>query len=898
MSRILMTKTKLKIKYLSSLLVFFILPMIAIPVSADTIPVIPIDTGSQFFTPTVIGNNSVYIVPSGYSNSGIIYHGNSTITNPSSDYTALSGDTLASTNQGGYTTNGALPNTLINTASTGRTSNGAPNYFLPTDSIPVFVNMSEKNVYLSQQNSVSFSVHMGHSSTIFFNNTLTYYLLLNTTTPFFLDVELFNPGASINLNLSQTLFPSDSSYNVSKKWTIPIIPMADGQQTIKISDNGVNQNSLVTFTPLPFDINTFGKTQVDEGQYYSDQVKQGSCVDLQKSTDFDTTLKSLDLKFFQFPVQADNTYQIYFYKNGITDYSGSTGFLYCPGGSLNAARLDPSVNYNYVGGSITNTNTGLIVNAKSNGYINISLIATGYVQQDFGFFFQKNNQMKIPTQHDLKFNQPTNLMRSPDNFYTFTLQSPSLLAINYTATTTINPGFVWSTIDPTTNEFVPVITSNFNLERNNLLNDTTASARDLVLNTASNSGTDSSFNWVYLPAGEYRLDATGVNIDQHPDALFTFNLVEVQKPDSSNSINLNMQVNSIQAVELPSDPLFYNMVNASTSAHDNMSISYNWAVLGAYRFLNTVDSVGNTIQSGHYGQFTLGNRGAGVNWDAYNLNTTTFFHINVQTKNYYKPILLISPYQNVFWNGTLGTSVADFSSSITISSNTDTSNPTTDVNAQMSGTGTLISGSSAISTSTSVNVNDDVSTSRNQIYAFKVTTSKDSLYKIVVSIDGNHTVSGGINASVTDIYFHSANLIDTKTVNSGNLMGGTVIYSATNTTATYTSQFLSAETAGYLFIRVDRQSAIYNSTMSINITPVTVQQISIASLSNFAWNETISPLEVEDTTPLFNITNYHFPTGGDDLFIPLVIAGGIILVAAGGGAVVYVLRKKRADKHP
>ena len=183
------------------------------------------------------------------------------------------------------------------------------------------------------------------------------------------------------------------------------------------------------------------------------------------------------------------------------------------------------------------------------------------------------------------------------------------------------------------------------------------------------------------------------------------------------------------------------------------------------------------------------------------------------------------------------------------------------------------------------------------MYAFTLATTTETLYNLSITLTGNFSTSGSWNASVVNIYIHSGDLLDTTIGPTPNAF----ITHTTNTTETYTVNFLGIDTVAYLLVSVSRTTEVStsyrNATMSINITPTTLNKLGIQDVKNFQWNSTISTLEVQDTTPLWNITNYTYPSGGGfDLGTIAIIGGGVVVVAAAGGGVFYYTKKR--GKHP
>lgn len=880
-----MIKKYVNLKALMILGIFIFLIFSETPVSADLIPVVPLNGQSSVFTPTINGNSSLYLVQPGFNGSGLTYAGK-----PSNMvYTTLSGNSISSSSPQSVTDGAPVPNGAATPAVRAN-----QNPFFPAEQMPVLVNDSINSSSILSQQPIQLNIHMGHSLTFFFNQTIQYYAVIDTINPFFLDVNVINPTATINIDLANTTYPASSSYALTNKMTIPIIPKNQSVQAFKIfsSTNPPPQNSLVTITPLPFDASSFGSYTVNTNEQYSGSIKQGQCYNLQKTSAYDNNLKILDLKFFQFPVTAGNTYQIYFYKNQIYDNYGSV-FSACQLGSLNAVSTDQPSAFTYQSGSFNGPN-GLVIHPKSNGYANISLIAKGLVYQDYSFYFKENNQFKLPKQNTLPLNQPVSLKDSPNNYYTFNLTQPSMMAINYTSSMSISGvGFNWSVFNPVINDYSLVSNSKFNAKAGNIYNGTN---NDFLRNELNN------FNWVYLPVGQYRLDVTGVG---NLNGKFEFNVIHVQT--FTNKIDLTMNPSSVYALQVPLNKIDYNYLNATTTAHDNVSVTYEYGIIGKYSFF----SQNNPVVPFDDNVATLGNRQVNGNWTAYNLNQTSLEQYYAPTQTNFVPILMIHPQSALAYNNNNTVySSYNYSTTLTITSNVNTSynkiigsmnpfnhriTPVTNI-----GFGAEIPNSNSITNQESVDVNSDQTTNQYQLFAFRLQTNLGQLYNLTLFLNGNTTNTTSLNAN----FVSNNNYGSFIWVHSGNYLGTTVFNErfsrSTNESDIYSLDFLSLSSESYLFVSVQRYNNgtfNYNSTLQISLTHIPVKNLDLYTMGqNFTWNSTISNYELKNTQPLWNITGYTYPgsSKSPDLLVPLlVVTGLVIIVGAGAGTVVYV-RKRRS----
>ena len=127
-------------------------------------------------------------------------------------------------------------------------------------------------------------------------------------------------------------------------------------------------------------------------------------------------------------------------------------------------------------------------------------------------------------------------------------------------------------------------------------------------------------------------------------------------------------------------------------------------------------------------------------------------------------------------------------------------------------------------------------------------------------------------------------------------------YTTTNKSSKYSEKFLSVADTSYLFVDIIRNgtgiTSYRNASLEITLTPVEMKKLSFDVIDGAFlayYNETVSALEPIDTTPLWNITGYVYPGGGEDLLVPALIVGGVVVVAVGvvGGGAMYRKRKSQ-----
>ena len=167
-------------------------------------------------------------------------------------------------------------------------------------------------------------------------------------------------------------------------------------------------------------------------------------------------------------------------------------------------------------------------------------------------------------------------------------------------------------------------------------------------------------------------------------------------------------------------------------------------------------------------------------------------------------------------------------------------------------------------------------------------TSPNSIYSVVVTTTGNYSATQK-NVSINGVDIHGGNYNDLRVF-------GQSWSSSTNTTNSMTFIVMSLSQVSYAFVEINRVAG-RNGTLTVAIAKLTISNVDIPNLVILStWNITVDPGEVEDTTPLWNISDYTYPgTGGAGIDVGgallLLGVGGAVVV--GGGALVYFVRKRK-----
>lgn len=835
----------------------FAVQFTAIPLKADSIPVVSVEFISELFTPSSINNHSLYIVQPGYVGPSSQYAGESATI----QYTT---DNRNDFDQNNPTIDPGFDMPGSSLLSSTRTSD---NPFFPDEDLPRLVNITEAPVNLTNSGNDPFSLHFGYSFTFFFNQTLTYNAIVNTTSPFFLDVQVYNPNAEINLDLKGTLFPN-ADIRVEDKLSQAVFPSGNDTLNIEI-DKVASVNTLVSLTPLPIDVEQFSPQTVNPDQYFFGSVEQGECFDLDTDPKAQPTQDLLELQLFQFPVTRGNVYQIFFFQDDI--YEVDANFRdKCGTGQLSAFQTDLPEDF-YVSGDL-NAN-GRIIQATENGTANVLLVAERTVYKEFSFYFKEANDIiiaKPPENLPLIFNQAINL--SIGDFYNFTLSEPSVLAINRTAGGGYNTVFEWYQKDSLLDAYLSTVTSGFSTDTGNLY---------------GGSVDDIGQNWIYLPAGDYGLDVSGSNTDSFD---FTFNLIPVMDPFTS-PLTLDIDNSSLYAIELPLVMATMNYINFSTTAQNNLTILYEYSVIGKYAELTNEDLVPHDNTN-----FEMGNIQINGNWvgDGVDGNETNE-RIYMPTRTNFVPILIFRPFSVI--NSTADPQL-EFNSTITISSNvmSDEFGDLGDRAGDAPNSNNIDNHdyipklATEITSQLTVDVNNDITSANTVIYGFSMRTALNSVYKILITATGNYSATQK-NISITEVHIHGGNYNNL-------VVFGESYSSSTNTTNSLTLYVMSLSQISYAFVEILRNSN-YNGTLTVALEKLAITNVNIPNLQVLsAWNSTVDPGEVEDTTPLWNISDYTYPgTGGSAVDVGDVLlllgVGGVVVV--GGGALVYFVRKRKVS---
>ncbi|MFW9930261.1 MAG: hypothetical protein ACFFD1_12775, partial [Candidatus Thorarchaeota archaeon] len=822
-------------------------------IKADSTPVAQIGQQQEIFYPTTNGNISSYIIDPNFAGPDAVYHGdNAGVARTSIDTNGNSITNDGTTINNGNTITGSSPSLSPQTRNTA-------NPLLDDESLPRFVNISAGDVNLTSSFVNSISLHLDQSFTFFLNHSLTYDVFYNISDPFLLDVYVLNPSTNGVLDLTSTLFPGVNNYPISDKLTIPIYPETTPKQMFTIkTTNTFQPNSLVTLTPHLLTVKSTSPETVAVNQFYSGSIEQGSCVNTQNTTLANQNLKLMSLKTFNFPVESGKAYQIYFYSNNIYDYMSG-----CGTSNLVALQTDRPGSYGFASGNIDDT--GRFVQVAGANSLNVTMIAYGAVFKDYSFYMQEAEKITVPQDKPLPFG--VNVTLQDGLFYNFTLTQPSMIAINRSTSGSLSFSLDWFKWDTDLQDWSA-----------SLLSYTQGTGTSIIEtgNLLGGGGTIDR-NWLYFPAGTYRIEVAGNTNLANIEFFFT----KVPVTTFSGSVDLQINNGGIYAVNLPFEMNKLNYVNISTIIQNNLSVSYDYAFIGKYNYFTTTY---DTFSSSEGQTTNVGNREVNGEWVSFNpgTNESTIFGSGdtfLKSRPHQDVILIIRPYSAV---NTTGDPQYPFSTSLTVTSFTKDNNyPSISIGNY--GTGNFIPMNS-ISTSSTFPFNDDLVDQSDIVYGIPLTIDPNSVYTVNVTLIGNYSATNK-NASFVNMFIHGGNLYNL-------LISGQSFQGSSNTTFFRAQSILTISSTSYLHLNIHRttESAnVYrNGTINISLTKLNIQKIDLANLNLLnTWNGTVSNIEVPNSEPLWSVVGFEAPSGAD-LFLPLLVLGGLgVAVLVVGGFLVF-----------
>jgi hypothetical protein len=819
---------KITISLVCLFLITILFSFVILKVSAQT-PIIDISEEQDTFTPSSMSDNEdYYIINPGSSFPDIIYQGLPT-TMYYSDATA---------NIFNIWTTNRNPEQPLPAHLKSSDSRNSLHPFFDDEELPRVVRTStdDEATYNGKQ-FMPISLHMNYKFTFLAEDSVEYFVMINSSDPFYLDVDLKDDSAEGTLIFESSIFPY-AGLPLTQVWkeTIPVFPVEDMTLTFTFE---VDSTTIVSLTPhkmgsqssitIPVN-NTFGAEIVQDIPSPLPADQEITAEDINKKIGF-------SLRRFSLPLEEGEFYRLYLFMNDLDPNTNqSVPFLL-------------GENFQVITGGIDKD--GMLIRATAETKLTLVLYSRGYTNQEYTIYLR--NVAGTTNTENLELNINTTLVGGIR--YLFTLAQPSMLTINYTGSSPTFDLYRESGIPEMPWEYV-ADHGDFDRESGELYD----------------SGL-SAIDWVYVPAGNYALDP-GTLSD-----VVMFHVIPVQT--LSPYLPLSMNQNSVVAFEIPASSVQFNginRVNMSTSDHKNESIIYQYSIVAKYNELFT-ESVSSTV--------SLGNRetSPGV-WEAYNNNNTQIMEF-LPSRPKEIPIVVVRPSIAFNTSGQISSFSANLAVTLTKPSGYYPLHSDL-ISRSYLGTGTIVPKTSY--GNGQFTINDDQTTEQNQVIGIPIAMNEYQLYNMTIFLEGNYTNGGNLNGSFSGI-----------NINGGNLGNIQVFGPATSgTTPTYRWMnllVLAVSPTSYLYadiVRTDLGGSTYaNCTLRINSQLLSVEPMSYNLTDTQNWNPDRLDGEKRNTDFLFDeITPSEFPSGGIDPTF-LLLVGVVVVVAAGGAGGYYFYRTRK-----
>ncbi|MFX1535317.1 MAG: hypothetical protein ACFFDI_13920, partial [Promethearchaeota archaeon] len=752
---------KTKLNLLLILGVLFLILLMTTAGKADITPILPLVEEEDSYSPASYTDDwDYYTLPPGTDHYGDVRYWGESATSSSVRYT----DTTSAgfSNIGIGLNRGSEP--AANLVRNDSRASAHP--FFDPEAYPRAVRIeTTMDATFSKSELNPINLHNDYAITFFSDGMTEYWGYINTSDPFFLDIKVFRDDI-LGLVVFENAEPSTGYFfgDPEPEMTFPIFPRTDGLQRFRIL---TNDSTLVTLTPHIWIYPTYIPA-VEENSIFSGVFEQG--LPYQKDPTTEELVKQenflFSIRMFNLSMEAGKYYRI------------NTVF--------NMDEVKPGVDSNIpymklMGGGIIEVSgslagEGLIVFSKVEQGVTLFMYSLGEAHGEYSLFYQEIPATLLSTIKSLSLNVDVSL--EYDIYYTFTLSQPSVIRVNYTSAFQfdffeegVEPGF-W------------------------------------VLKT------DESFintDWHYIPAGTYAILAQNIPT---ADDLIRFNVVPVRTPGSDSSYSISEE-GPTYAFELSTEKNRISYLNITTDDQINQSITYSYALFGKYEEFYGYST----------GVFTIGNEEVNGEWIANPINKTVLDEF-FPTRNHDVPILVVTPTSAV----NLTDPITEFTGSFSISAE-----PIPNQNllksfseSYNSFSGTFFEGyfipKSAISSTTTYEINDDITTDDDQIFGIPLNTDPNSIYNVTVFLTGNYSVAS-LNAS----FDHRSRYMG------GNLRNldifGTWQRRSTNLYVLETALILTVSGTTYLYVDVEREGSLpyYNATLRVEFTkiPATKMQFSI-----------------------------------------------------------------------
>ncbi|MHA2253895.1 MAG: hypothetical protein ACXAD7_26315 [Candidatus Kariarchaeaceae archaeon] len=758
------------------------------------IPVINIETENYNFIPSKTYKDwSYYVNPQGtdFTNSKIVFKGYTGTQN--SEYTYISNNARFSYSAVDLERNNQIHNNLLSD-----NLRQAANPFIAPENYPRAVRVqSTFNPIFEYPQKNAISLHMDHSFSFMAEEDVTYFGYLNTSDSFFLDVEIFDGNAYGRVDFPDA-FPNGGHYvgNIEKRMSYPFFPRSNSGNSASPLNFTIilYEGSLVTLTPHPLDFPNYVPV-ISVNTTFSGNIDQGDRQVIDEEVLIYPDNEFFSLRMFNLSFTKNNFYEI-FVNFRTLEYSSFTSGE--PFAFLISEKTEAI-------SSTTINQDGHRLYAPENTSGVLVLFAQGWSIGEYSIYYQNYYQEpEILDIAPLIFDKDISM--DYDHYYTFTFESPHMVAVNYSD----YHYFYLYMPGSQPNEWIQVGSAgNFNPEYGMLTGDYL---------------TDIGNNWLYFPAGTYAIKLSWY---------YSWGKIHFTKVPVISPQTVTVTKDSIFAFELPLTKNRINFVNISTNDHiyPYQRVLYEYGWVGKYAEM---------IRNVYYpGSSWLGNRNDTSQWLEWDSNNTVLDAF-LPTRTYETPILMIRPYSvenSTFQNP------SSLSASLTVSTNVAAVQHYTQNSWSAIGGGHFIPKASTTST-TSFNVNDDVFNQTDHVYGIPLALQQNRIYNISVKLTGNYT-NNALNATIQDMNIHGGNLQNLEIFNSKLINSDQTRYWSTMLILTVTNN-------PYLYLDIYRTYdglKYRNATLKIYIEEITRQQLEF-DLELNEYNATPLPKEEKQTNML------------------------------------------------
>jgi hypothetical protein len=799
-----MSKRKVYFSIVCLFLTTLMIGCIISPVSAQ-MPFIDVEEDKDTYIPNIYDDYYYYVNPPGTDFTDVIYRGFS----GEGEYTTVGMSGFGNPPWDLDRGDDVYYQFLRNTSRT------SYNHFFDDKPYPRAVRINS-GIYpvFEQSQKEAINLHLDYSSTFLAEADNEYFGFINSSEPFLLDIYIHDENAYGTIDFPAA-FPY--LYNLNyEKMTYPIFPRGGTSLlNFTLTLNLYSPSSLITLTPHPWEFPNW-IPPIEGNTTFIGEFEQGAYDVVDKKTGEEISPENdlFSIRMFNLSLVQDEYYKIY------TDYNlreGPTPIAFLVG-----------EHYEHLSGNLNGD--GYYIYAEESENATLVIFSPGVARGDYIILFQNKSPIPVPEEYaTIPLTLNTNITLDYEVYYTFTFDSPHMMAINNTYYYGWDMYYLEFYVEGTEpGEWISVTDDAF-------FNPVSGNMYGI------NQGDIDNANWRYIPAGSYAIEVTW---RRSTSGEIRFTTVPVQQPTT-----LVVDQNSIFAIELPLTRNRLNWVNLSTSDkfYPVQRVEYEWTFVGKYN--EQISAATNWEWFGNENSSINGNAGI---WDPWDYNDT-IINALLPTRDYEVPILMIRPFRAE--NQTLEYPDA-FTATLTVSVNEALNQSLYDLDwlgvspfvstipssylYQASGPdwNQYFIPLSAISGTTSFDVNDAYTTDDDHLYGIPLTLDPYSIYNITVYLIGNSSTGpGNWNATFEDsqIFVHGGNLQDLEIFN-------THTEAFDNTSVWRSLLILTVSSTSYLYVDLERQLG-NNATIQIVITKLSLTNMNF-DLPDHEYNDTVSDLEV------------------------------------------------------